>query len=295
MNLRHLAKMFSVALLLSPTLFAQTLQIQPQPPIIVRQVLPDLIPADITLGEGCRIIVTLHNNGPGAVPAAGFSLSAPGASGVQMYNDAAPWGGIVLGALDPAQAVAPAGGTVTWAWFPGLTLSPGNHVVKLDVDNSNTIAENNEVNNSLTKTLTCVPQLPDLQPTGFTLQSTGVTLRSPCQIIVSYRNNGPAIVPDAAYAQVATAPGLQMYADGQPWGGVILGGVDTAKALQPAGGTLTKAWFGGTANLFLAPGTHTLRMDVDNTNALAESNEANNSLTQTVTCGAVILPPTLQP
>ena len=295
MNLRHLVKMLCIALLLSPTLFAQ-LQPMPNPPITFQpQLLPDLVPADITLGEGCRIIVTLHNNGPGAVPAAGFSLSPPGSSGVQMYNDAAPWGGIVLGALDPGHAVAPAGGTVTYAWFPGLTLPPGNHVVKLDVDNSNTIAENNEVNNSLSKTLTCVPQLPDLQPTGFTLQSTGITVRSPCQIIVSYRNNGPAAVPDAAYAQVATAPGLQMYADGQPWGGVILAGVDSAKALQPSGGTLTKAWFGGTANLFLAPGTHTLRIDVDTSNALAESNETNNSLTQTVQCGAVILPPRLQP
>jgi hypothetical protein len=79
-----------------------------------------------------------------------------------------------------------------------------------------------------------------------------------------------------------------MYADGNPWGGVILAGVDPGKALQPAGGTLTKAWFQGTPNLFLAPGTHTLRIDVDNGNALAESNEGNNSLTQTVTCGLVL-------
>jgi hypothetical protein len=285
MNARHFVKMLFVVLLLSPALLAQTLQVMPQP-IQPLQLLPDLVPVDITLGEGCRIIVTLHNNGPGAVPNAGFSLSPPGSSGVQMYNDGNPWGGIVLGALDPAHAVQPAGGTVTYAWFPGLTVPPGSHAIRLDVDNGNTIVENNEVNNSLTKTLTC--QLPDLQPISFTLQSTGITAGSPCQIIVNYRNNGPAAVPDSAYAQVATSPAVQMYSDGNPWGGVILAGVDPGKALQPAGGTLTKAWFQGTPNLFLAAGTHTLRIDVDNTNALIESNEGNNSLTQTVTCGLVL-------
>jgi subtilase family serine protease len=176
-----------------------------------------------------------------------------------------------------------------YAWFPGLALPPGTHTIKLDVDNTNTIAESNEANNSLIKTLTCVPPLPDLQPIGFSLQQTGtISATGPCQIVISLKNNGPAIVPDSAFVQTAAGPTLQMYADGQPWGGLILGGVDPGKALQPVGGTVTWPWFGGTANLFLAQGTHTLRLDVDNTNVLAESNEGNNSLTQTVTCGLVL-------
>ena len=292
MNARHFVKTLFVVLLLSPALFAQ---IRVDPGNIQRlQFPPDLIPADVTLGEACRIIVTLHNNGPGAVPDAGFSLSAPGASGVQMYNDGNPWGGIVLGGLDPAHAVKPAGGSVTYAWFTSLPLPVGTHTIRLDVDNNNAIAEGNELNNSLIKTLTCVPQLPDLQPVSMTLQSTGITVNSPCRLIVTFRNNGPAITPDSAYAQVATAPGLQMWQDNQGFGGTILAGIDQGKALQPVGGTLTVPWMGA-SNMVVNPGTHTFRIDVDNGLVLAESNEGNNSLTQTLTCGAVIAPPTLQP
>jgi hypothetical protein len=406
MNARHFVKMLSVVLLLSPAVFAQTLD--------RRQFLPDLVPLDVNLGDGCRIIVTLRNNGPGIVPPAGYSLSPPGSSGVQMYNDGAPWGGIVLGGLDPSHLTQPVGGTVSYAWFPGLALPPGTHVVKVDVDNNNAIAESNELNNSLIKRLTCQPQLPDLQPIdlnldadckidvtirnngpaivpdagysltppgssgvqmysdgtpwggivlgfldpshvsqpvggtvtykfsslpippgihlvkldvdnnntivesneannslsktlncqtplpdlqpiSFSLQQTGIRPNSPCQIIVTYRNNGPGIVPDAAFVQTAQGPGVQMYNDGAPWGGIILGGIDPTKILQPAGATLTKPWFVGTPNLFVSAGQHVLRIDVDNTNIVAESNEANNSLTQTVTCGIVIAPPTLQP
>lgn len=294
MNPRHFVKMMlSVALLLSPALLGQKLQPIPQP-IERRQFFPDLVPVDVTLGEGCRIIVALRNNGPGIVPDAGFSLSPPSSSGVQMYMDGSPWGGLVLGALDPSHAVQPAGGTVSYAWFPGLALPPGAHVIKLDVDNNNVILESNELNNSLTKTLTCTPPLPDLQPVSFALQSTGPALNSPCRIILTVRNNGPAIVPDAAFAQVPTSPTVQMYLDGAPWGGTVLGGVDPGKALQPVGGTVTYPWMGNTSNLLVAPGQHTMRVDVDNFNVLAESNEANNSLTQTLMCGAVILPPTIR-
>src|SRR5437773_1598620 len=147
MNARHFVKMWAAVLLLSPAFVFAQIQIQPIDPGIRRlPVLPDLVPADVTLGEGCRIIVTLHNNGPGIVPAAGFSLSPPGSSGVQMYNDGNPWGGIVLGALDATQAVQPVGGTVNYTWFSSLPLPPGTHTIKLDVDNSNTIAESNEAN-----------------------------------------------------------------------------------------------------------------------------------------------------
>ena len=289
MNAKQFVKMWVAVLLLSPALVLG--QLTRDPGLQRLQPLPDLMPLDMTLGADCRMIVAVRNNGPGAVPDAGYSLTAPGASEVQMFKDGAPWGGIILGGLDTAHSTQPAGGIVTYA-FPTLVVPAGTHTIQINVDQSNTIVENNEVNNSLTKTLTCQPPLPDLQPISFTLQPTGtIRANGPCQIVITLKNNGPGTVPDAAFVQTAAGPGVQMYADGAPWGGIILGGIDPTKQLQPVGGTVTWPWFGGTANLFLAPGTHTLRLDVDNTNIVGESNEGNNSLTQTVTCGLTVLQP----
>ena len=256
--------------------------------------LPDLVPVDLVLDADCRIDVTIRNNGPAIVPDAGYSLSPPGSSGVQMYNDGAPFGGIVLGGFDSSHASQPVGGTATYKWFSSLPLPPGSHTVKVDVDNNNSIAETNEANNSLTKTLTCQKPLPDLVPVSFSLQQTGITPNSPCQIVLTLKNIGTGIVPDAAFAPVPAGPAVQMYNDGAPWGGAVLGLIDLAKVLQPAGGTLTYPWMAATVGLRVAAGDHVLRVDVDNNNALVESNEANNSLTQKVTCGIVILPPTVK-
>src|SRR5947208_2687741 len=81
MNARHFVKMWAAVLLLSPALVFAQIQIQPIDPGIRRVPLPDLVPVDITLGDACRLIITLANNGPGIVPAAGFSLTPPGSSG----------------------------------------------------------------------------------------------------------------------------------------------------------------------------------------------------------------------
>jgi hypothetical protein len=250
---------------------SNTIQIQPT------RGLPDLVPVDMSVDRDCRIVVIIRNNGPAIVPDAGYSLSPPGSSGVQMYSDGAPWGGIVLGGFDPAKSSQPVGGTATYTWFSSLALPPGSHVVKVDVDNNNSIAENNEANNSLTEKLACVPQRPDLQPTD-------ITLDPQCRVLVTLRNNGPSPVPDSEYAHDAANAGVQLYKDGAGWGGVILGGADPAKATQPAGGTVVSTWWTAAANLTLTPGTYVMKVDVDNANHLAEANEANNSLTKTVTC-----------
>src|SRR2546430_6277814 len=111
MNARHFVKMWAAALLLSPALVFAQIQIQPLDPGIRRlPALPDLV-ADVALGADCRIMVMVKNNGPGIVPDAGYSLSPPGSSGVQMYNDGSPCGGIVLGELDSAHSSQPADAT----------------------------------------------------------------------------------------------------------------------------------------------------------------------------------------
>lgn len=275
---RQLVKISAVALLLSPA-------------SVLAATLPDLVPADLRVDADCRIVVTLKNNGPGIVPDAGFSMSPPGSSGVQMYKGGAPWGGIVLGAMDPSKQTQPAGGTVTYTWFPGLALPPGAHVVKVDVDNNNSIKESNEQNNSLTKKLACRKPLPDLVPTN-------ISVNSECQIVITLKNNGSGIVPDAGFSLSAPgSSGVQMYSDGAPWGGIVLGGLDPSKQLQPVGGTITHTWFPGAANLKLPPGAHVVEVVVDNNNSIVESNDANNSLKQKVSCGhkPPVKRPTLKP
>src|SRR5205807_7991534 len=101
----------------------------------------DLAPAGINLGVDCRISVTLTNYGPGIVPDSGYVGPA---TGVQMYMDGAPWGGIALGTMDLAHNTQPAGGTVTYAWFPNLPLPVGTHNVLPQVDVQNSVADNNE-------------------------------------------------------------------------------------------------------------------------------------------------------
>jgi len=91
---------------------------------------PDLVVRDLRLNDTCQIMVTLGNAGPGAVPDAAYSLSPPGSSGIQMYRNGQPWGGIVLGGFDAAKQTKPAGGTAQHLWFPGaanLRLTPGAH------------------------------------------------------------------------------------------------------------------------------------------------------------------------
>jgi CARDB protein len=283
MNARHVVKMSVFALLLSPALvLAQGLKDD--------QTLPDLVPADLAVDKVCAIVVTIRNDGPAIVPDAGYSLSRPGSSGVQIYKGGAPWGVIVLGGLDRSHLSQLVGGRVSYT-FPGLALTGGTHEVRVDVDINNSIAESNELNNSLTKTLTCQlppPALPDLVPTDISLQSTSPAVNSPCRIILTLRNIGTGIVPDAAYVEDPQSPYVVMYKGGGG-SGAVLNIIDRQKVLQPPGATFTNAWMGGAAeSLWVPPGDHTLRVEVDNTNALVESNEANNSLTKTLTCGFVI-------
>lgn len=242
--------------------------------------LPDLQPVDLSVGPDCAILVTLRNNGPGAMPSSAYVGAS---TGIQMYVDGQPWGGVALGGWDTAHATQPAGGTFTAAWFPSLSLPPGIHTVTVETDTHNDVWENNESNNSITRTLSCGP---DLAPVS-------LSVNSQCQIVVTLRNLGNAPIPDANFAMsYGGASGIQMYNDGQPFGGITLGAMDVSKQVQPAGGSVTYTWFPSlTVN-----GTHNITIVADNNNAIAEINESNNSLTQTLSCYQLIyIGPVLKP
>ena len=273
MNARPLVKLFVIALLLTPVcVAAQVFQFDP---------LPDLAPVDITLGTNCRISVTLTNYGPGIVPSSGYVGPA---TTIQMYMDGAPWGGIALGELDLSDLTQPVGGTVTYAWFPGLLLPAGTHNVMLQVDVQNSVAEINEANNVMTKTLTCQPPLPDLVPVS-------VTTNSQCYLVVTLMNVGTAPIPDANFAMSGSnASAIQLYNDSLPAGGVTLGALDLAKQSQPVGGTVTYV-----TSLKIIGGPHMVTVVADRNDSIVELNEANNSVTQTMSCPRYVRPPIADP
>jgi hypothetical protein len=272
MNPRLLVKLSVIALMLSPVCASAQIWWYYEP-------LPDLAPVNIALDGDCRIYVTLTNSGPGIMPSSAYVGPA---TGIQMYTDGSPWGGIALGALDPSHLTQAAGGTVTYAWFPGLTLPVGTHNVTLEVDKDHQVSENNEANNVMTRTLTCTPPAPDIIPVS-------LTVNSQCQLVVTLMNIGTAPIPDANFDQTGpNSVSIQMYNDGQPFGGISLGAFDLNRQLQPVGGTVTYTWF---PSLKINGGPHTVSVVADNYNSVAELNEGNNTLTRSLSCWRIIWSP----
>ncbi len=245
--------------------------------IIHRAKLPDLIVQNIKLIKDCKIKVTIKNVGTAGVPDSGYDMQK-GAS-IQMYKGSQPWGGIRLGAVDTAKKLKQPGGTASYIWFPGaanLDLGAGMHSIKLIVDNNNAVIESKETNNTLTRRLGCKPSQPDL-----IVQD--IKLIKDCKIKVTIKNIGTAGVPDSGY-NMQNGASIQMYKGSKPWGGIRLGAVDTAKKLKQPGATVSYIWFPGAANLDLGAGTHSIKLVVDNNNAVIESNETNNTLTKRLGC-----------
>ncbi len=123
---------------------------QPQPGATDPQG-PDLQPTRIALADGCRIVVTLRNNGPGVLTDQQLNATI-----LSMQRGAAPWGGFALGATPSVQALKNPGGQIDVSWLAAanLRLPAGISSLKVDVK-SNNFAESNELNNSLTRTVTC--------------------------------------------------------------------------------------------------------------------------------------------
>ncbi len=159
----------------------------------------------------------------------------------------------------------------------------GNYYVCAKIDAGNKIAESNEGNNVACSRIHITRRgqpgtagrLPDLVVRD-------LRLLKDCKIQVTLQNRGGPL-PDSAYNPTQGAA-VQMYNGSQPWGGLRLAGIDPAKTLKTPGASVSHVWFPMAANLQLAAGTHTIKVTVDNNNAVAESNEGNNTLTRRLTC-----------
>jgi len=164
-------------------------------------------------------------------------------------------------------------------------LGPQNGRLKINIDADNDVAESREDNNfnffvnlrfKGFADVQTKPRLPDLVVKD-------ISLVEDCKIKVTIANIGAAGVPAAGY-DMHNGAAIQMYRFDAPWGGIRLGAVDPDGKLKSAGGQVSWIWFPGASNLNLSPGVHSIKVVVDNNNAVMESDESNNHLTRRLNC-----------
>ncbi len=195
-----------------------------QAPALHAQALPDLTITNLKVGENCQVVVTLKNNGSGELSITAYDQFQGPA--VTFRKDGAPFGGWRLAAVDPGRKLRQPGGTVTWT--RGQLKLSGTATISASVDDSHLVAEENEDNNTMSRSLSCTPSLPDLAITD-------VTFSSDCRAMVHLRNKGDAPLPASAFAGGTAF--LQRYLDGTPAGSIWLGQADPGKATLDPGGT----------------------------------------------------------
>ena len=106
---------------------------------------------------------------------------------------------------------------------------------------------------------------------------------SGCKIRITIRNIGRAGVLRTGYDPHKGAV-IQMIMDGKPWGGIRLDAADPSGRLKKPGTSVSHVWFPNAANLALSPGAHSVKVVIDNNNAVAELNEKNNTKTVRLRC-----------
>jgi len=110
-----------------------------------------------------------------------------------------------------------------------------------------------------------------------------IVLVKDCKVKITIKNIGLAGVPDTGY-HMNQGAAVQMYKNNAPWGGIRLGAIDPTKKLKTPGASVSHIWFPNAANLYLGPGIHSISVEVDNNNAVKESNEKNNKKTTRLEC-----------
>ncbi len=235
----------------------------------------DLKIAGIHFDKNCRINVRVRNFGK-PLPDWIWNSHTPRSPGVYLYINGKGWGGESIWKFDPKKHLQKHGGDAIYR--SNLKIN-GKARITAVVDYWNKIPEFNEKNNKMTVLLVCTPKkLPDL-----TIKN--IMLLRGCKMRVTIANIGKGELPKKAYNMHGGGVTIQMYNNNKPWGGIVLGTVDTAKKLAKPGGTLSFDWFVGAKNLTLKPGKNRIKLTIDDGNTVKESNESNNTMTKTLKCG----------
>jgi len=224
----------------------------------------------------CRINVRVRNFGKKPLPNWVWSSHTPKSPGVYLYRNGQGWGGESIWKFDPKKHLRKPGGDAIYR--SNLKINGKTRITAI-VDYWNKIPESNKKNNKKTVLLICKPKkLPDL-----TIKN--ITLLKGCKIRVTIANIGKGELPNKAY-NMHGGVSIQMYNNNKPWGGIVLGAVDTEKKLVKPGGTLSFEWFPMAKNLTLKPGNNKIKLTIDNKNTIKESNERNNTIIKTLNCGS---------
>jgi len=154
-------------------------------------------------------------------------------------------------------------GTGQW-WTPAI----GTYTIRWVVDEENAIAESDETNNSVTRTVTVTQSQsgsPDVTPNPSLAAFDSNIGSSP---IAGQQYNLQLLLENLGSSTTATSG--RVYVNNQ----LLL---NTTLTLNPGSNSGTGQWWTP------AIGTYTIRWVVDEENAIAESDETNNSVTRTVT------------
>lgn len=190
------------------------------------QPLPDLVVSQVEIDSECRLQITVTNQGAGPLQASAYQ--APGGASVAFFKDGVSFGGWGLETIDPQRVLANPGGTVTWLRPAPKLVGTAQIRVMADA-HRNVVAESDETNNSLTRSFSCTPTLPDLRISQ-------ISFTSDCRAVIHLDNAGDADLPDNVFRNEGAY--VQRYLDGELTGRIMLGPIDPNRALQPPGGSL---------------------------------------------------------
>ena len=125
---------------------------------------PDLTVTDIQAiqnGHGrCYLRVSLKNSGWAPIPDSIYKSRTK--VGIQMYNNNKPAGGMSLWAFDQNKTLQTPGKSLTRDWFKSqnnLLYAGIVYTIKVVTDSNHELAETNEGNNVLVKSVLCGPRI----------------------------------------------------------------------------------------------------------------------------------------
>ncbi|MCE5215144.1 MAG: cobaltochelatase subunit CobN [Methanobacterium sp.] len=206
---------------------------------------PDLFISDLNtpdapvVNQSYNLGVTINNAG----------LNNAGAFAVKLYDNNLEVGSQVIGSLSAATAR-----NLNFNWTPSTT---GSHILKVVIDTLSQVNESDETNNELSKTTSVDIRKPDLVATNLTVPNNPLVNQT-YQLTATITNSGLA---DAGTFIVKLFDGSTLI-DSKTVAGLLVGNIST----------VIFNWK-PTSN-----GTHTLKLVVDTSSQVAESDENNNQL-----------------